>query len=529
MADDLVAGVDCSTQGTKVLVVDAATGRVVAEGRAAHTVSGVGGARESDPDGWWTALRDALAATGMAGSVRAISVAGQQHGLVVLDERGRALRPAMLWNDTRSAPDAAALVAALGGPGGSGSSSGGAAGHGGLGGGGAAGSGGAAGHGAAGSGAAGSGAAEWAQRLGVVPVASFTVAKWAWLRRVEPNVAASARAIRLPHDYLTERLTGRGATDRGDASGTGWWSAPAGQYDAGVLELAGVELIPALLPEVLGPADLAGTVRPKAASELGLTSRVLVGPGTGDNMGAALGLGLGSGEPVLSLGTSGTVFVVSDRAAADPSGIVAGFADATGRFLPLACTLNCTQAVDRVAAWLGLDREAVAPSGGVVVLPYLDGERTPNLPDAAGAVFGLRHETAPGAILMAAYEGALVSLLDGLDAIAAQVGGLDPAVPLTLIGGGAQGAAWQSVARRLSGRPIRVVAGTELVALGAAAQAAAVMFGEDPDAVARRWRAAHDATAAPPLPAIATDAATLDRQRSVRQLAAPALADGDGQ
>ena len=500
MADGLVAGVDCSTQGTKVLVVEAATGRVVAEGRAAHDVVGGGGARESDPNGWWTALREALAATGVTRSIRAISVAGQQHGLVVEDERRRVLRPAVLWNDTRSAPDAAGLVEAMGGPG------------------------------------------EWARRIGIVPVASFTVSKWAWLRRGSPEVAAAARAVRLPHDYLTERLTGRGVTERGDASGTGWWSVPGGRYDEAVLSLAGVDLDPALLAEVLGPADVAGEVRAEAAAELGLRAGVLVGPGTGDNMGAALGLGLEPGESVLSLGTSGTVFEVSERAAADPTGTVAGFADATGRFLPLACTLNCTQAVDRVAAWLGLDREAVAPSDGVVVLPYLDGERTPNLPDASGAIFGLRHGTAPGAILMAAYEGALVSLLDALAAVSEQAGagsakcvapgghvsaaGTKDAAPLTLIGGGAQGAAWQSVARRLSGRPIRVVAGLELVALGAAAQAAAALAGEEPACVARRWREARDATAAPLQPAIPADSATVYRHREIRRLATAALVGG---
>jgi xylulokinase len=404
MTEGLVAGVDCSTQSTKVVVVDGETGRVVAEGRAGHVVSGEGGARESDPNGWWTALRDSLAATGLAGSVRAIAVAGQQHGLVTLDERSRPLRPAVLWHDTRCAPDTARLVEALGGP------------------------------------------DEWASRIGSVPVASFTVPKWAWLRRVSPDIAARTRAIRLPHDYMTERLTGRGVTDRGDASGTGWWSVPAGRYDRSVMDLPGVELDESLLPEVVGPGEAAGRVRGEAASELGLPAGCIVGPGTGDNMGGALGLGLEPGEPVLSLGTSGTVFAVSRRPAADPTGTVAGFADATGLFLPLTCALNCTLAVDQIAEWLGLDREAVAPSDGVVVLPYLGGERTPNLPEAAGAVFGLRHGTVAGSILMAAYEAVLVSLLDGLEGIAVQTGGLRTDGPLTLIGGGARGAAWQSVA-----------------------------------------------------------------------------------
>src|SRR4051812_16673108 len=238
----LVAGVDSSTQATKVVVVDADSGRVVAEGRAAHEVRGTGGARESDPRGWWDALRQALAATGRAGEVQAIAIAGQQHGLVTLDAAGEPVRPAVLWNDTRSAPDAEALWEALGGP------------------------------------------QVWAERVGSVPVPSFTVTRWAWLRRVEPQSAAATRSIRLPHDYLTERLSGRAVTDRGDASGTGWWSTAEERYDEHVLGLDAIQLDAAALPEVLGPLTAPGEVRADVAAELGLPSGCLVGPGTGDNM-----------------------------------------------------------------------------------------------------------------------------------------------------------------------------------------------------------------------------------------------------
>jgi xylulokinase len=180
---------------------------------------------------------------------------------------------------------------------------------------------------------------------------------------------------------------------------------------------------------------------------------------------------------------------VSERRAVDASGVVAGFADATGRFLPLACTLNCTLAVDRMAGWLGIDREQVAPSGGVVVLPWFDGERTPNLPGASATIVGLRHASEPGAILMATYEGALVGLLEALDRIAELVGASAADAPLTLIGGGAFGPVWQETARRLSGRAIRIPAETEHVALGAAAQAASVLSGEAGSVIARRWAA----------------------------------------
>jgi xylulokinase len=439
-----VAGVDCSTQGTKVVIVDPDDGTIVAEGRSPHVVSGEGGARETDPREWWTALGRALAQTGRASDVGAIAVGGQQHGLVVLDASGEPLRPAPLWNDTRSAPDAVRLTGHLG-------------------------------------------ASEWADRTGLRPVASFTVTKWAWLRRVEPATADATAAVRLPHDYLTERLAGRGVTDRGDASGTGWWSTRDGRYDDEILGLPGVELPATCLPAVLGPRDTAGSVAPHAAAALGLADGTVVGPGTGDNMAAALGLGLAVGQGTLSLGTSGTAFAVSATRTTDPTGTVAGFCDATGRFLPLAATLNCTLAVDRVAGWLGLDRDDVDDAREVVVLPYLDGERTPNLPDASGTITGLRHATSPRAILMATYEGAVLSLLDALDAIATQTGGLDAELPLVLVGGGARGRTWRDVVRRLSGRAVLVPAATELVALGAAVQATAVWRGEDPAAVAARW------------------------------------------
>jgi xylulokinase len=469
----LIAGVDCSTQATKVLVVDPDDGRVVSSGRAPHEVTGTGGARETDPEIWWGALRAALAETGRAGEVGAISVAGQQHGLVVTDDGGRPLRPAVLWNDTRSAPDAAELRDALGSD-------------------------------------------AWAERVGVVPVPSFTVTRWAWLRRTEPDVAAATRAIRLPHDWLTERLCDQGVTDRGDASGTGWWSTRDESYADEVLELPSVSLDRSFLPEVLGPGETAGAVHEVAAAELGLPEGALVGPGTGDNMGAALGLGLRPGESVVSLGTSGTAYAAMTERAVDPSGLIAGFADAAGGFLPLAATLNCTLAVDRVATWLGLERDAVAERTEVTVLPYLDGERTPNLPHAAGTIAGLRHDTEPGQILLAAYEGAVASLVEALELLAGVGSGLDPDAPVVLIGGGARGRVWQRTVARLAGRAVVVPEAEELVALGAAAQAAAVLTGEPADEIARRWDTRRGAVVEPPAE---PDLETLARIRGVREAA----------
>jgi xylulokinase len=312
------------------------------------------------------------------------------------------------------------------------------------------------------------------------------VSKWAWLRAHEPASVAAARAVRLPHDYLTERLTGRATTDRGDASGTGWWSSADEAYADDILGLVEVGLDARLLPAVLGPGEAAGGLAAAAAAELGLAPDTIVGPGTGDNMAAALAMDLAVGQPVLSLGTSGTVYAVSERRAMDPTGVVAGFADASGRFLPLACTLNCTLAVDRAAEWLGLGRDDVSPADSVVVLPWLDGERTPDLPGASGTIVGLRHTTTPQQILMATYEGAVASLLEALAAV--EAASASSREPLVLIGGGARGATWRDVVRRLSGRALLIPAAEELVAIGAAVQATAILRGESPSAVARRWQ-----------------------------------------
>ncbi|MFF8319591.1 xylulokinase [Streptomyces bobili] len=470
----LVVGVDTSTQSTKVLVVDAATGQVVASGQAPHTVSS-GAGRESDPRQWWDALHEALRQCGDAAhEAAAVSIGGQQHGLVTLDERGEPVRPALLWNDVRSAPQARRLTDELGG------------------------------------------AKFWAERTGLVPAASFTVTKWAWLAEHEPEALRATKAVRLPHDYLTERLTGEGTTDRGDASGTGWWASGTEAYDAEILAHVGLD--PALLPRVVRPGEVAGTVRD--SHDLPFSKGTLVAAGTGDNAAAALGLGLRPGTPVLSLGTSGTVYAVSKRRPADPTGTVAGFADAHGDWLPLACTLNCTLAVDRIATLLGLDREAVEPTTALTLLPYLDGERTPNLPNASGLLHGLRHDTTAGQLLQAAYDGAVHSLLGALDLVLDD--DADRSAPLLLIGGGARGRAWQQTVRRLSGRPVQIPEAKELVALGAAAQAAGLLTGEDPAAVARRWNTARG----PVLDAVERDEAALARIAGVLSDAAPLLERG---
>jgi xylulokinase len=425
----IVAGVDCSTQSTKVVACDADSGEVLAERSAPHPES-----TEVDPEAWWRALQTAAAVLGgeeWPDGVAAIAVGGQQHGLVALDEAGKVVRPALLWNDVRSAGAASALVRELGGP------------------------------------------AAWAGAVGSVPVASFTVTKLRWLAEHEPEHASRVASVLLPHDWLTWRLAGEGepVTDRGDASGTGYWSPRAGAYRHDLLELA-FGRMPAL-PRVLAPSAAAGQTR----------SGAVLGAGTGDNMAAALGLGAGPGDVVVSIGTSGTVFAVHDAASEDASGIVAGFADATGRFLPLVCTLNAARVLSGVAATLGVDLatldqlalRAPAGAGGLVLLPYLDGERTPNLPDASGLLAGLRlSNMEPDNLARAAVEGVLCGLADGLDALRTQ--GI-PVRRVLLVGGGSRSAAVRALAPLVLEAPVQVPEPAEYVALGAARQAAWALAG----------------------------------------------------
>ncbi len=460
----LVLGVDSSTQSTKVEVRDADDGRLVATGRAPHPAT-VPPCSEQEPGAWWEALRRAVADAGSP-AVAAISVAGQQHGLVVLGADGEPLRPAKLWNDTESAPESSALIAGLGAEG-------------------------------------------WATAVGSVPLPAFTVTKLAWLAGHEPETLDRVASVLLPHDYLTYRLTGRRVTDRGDASGTGYWSPGDGRWRTDLLErfVAGGDWAERL-PDVLGPVEVAGEVRPDAATAvLGSSATVVVAPGTGDNMAAALGIGLSEGEAGISLGTSGTVFAPAAAPVADPSGTVAGFADATGAHLPLVCTQNATRVTTAVARLLGVDEAALdalaasappAGSAGVVVVPYFDGERTPNRPDATGAVTGLRSDVSREQVALAAFEGVACGLLDGLDVLEGHLSG--PARRLVAVGGGARSATYPQVLADLSGREVVAVPG-EPVATGACVQAAAVLHRRPIGEVQAAWALGAGRTVSPAMPA----------------------------
>jgi xylulokinase len=438
MSARLVAGVDSSTQSTKVEVRDLDTGAVVARGSASHPPT-TPPRSEQEPGAWWAAFEAAWAAAGQP-VVEAISVAGQQHGMVVLDEARDVVRPAKLWNDTETAADAGWLLKQLpGGP------------------------------------------ADWADAVGSVPVAAFTITKLSWLHRSEPENWVRVAHVMLPHDWMTFRLTGELVTDRGDASGTGYWSPSSGEYRWDILSIIDNDRDwSVVVPRVAEPTEVVGE-----------WNGAKVACGTGDNMAAALGLGLVPGAAVLSLGTSGTAYAVSDRSSADVSGAVAGFADATGRYLPLACTLNATKVTDAVGRLLGVGHDefdqlalaAPAGSAGVTMLPYFDGERTPNLPKSTGLIAGLRSDVSREQLARAAVEGVVCGLLDALDALAAQT----PLREVRLVGGGARSAAYRQVVSELCDLPVMRADAEEAVATGACVQAAAVALGISHGEVAHRW------------------------------------------
>jgi len=439
----LVAGVDSSTQSCKVVIHDADSGELIRSGRAPHPDG-----TSVDPREWWSALGSAIESAGGLSDVAAISIAGQQHGMVCLDESGSVVRDALLWNDTRSAPDAERLIAELG------------------------------------EGDQTVGAQRFAEAVGSRPVASFTITKLAWLAHAEPEHLAATRAVALPHDYLTWGLLGGApgvaalealVTDRGDASGTGYWSSGEGRYRTDLLKLAtGRDDL--IVPTVIGPNASAGVAK-------AFGSNAIVGPGTGDNAGSALGVGAVPGDVIVSIGTSGTVFAVSATPTADPTGTVAGFADATGNFLPLVCTLNAARVLEAAAAMTGTDfagLDALALSAapgaeGVVVLPYLEGERTPNRPRAKGSIHGLTPRNATAAnIARASIEGLLCGLADGLDALREEGVAVRRVL---LVGGGAKSEALRQIAPAIFAVPVQVPPPGEYVAVGAARQAAWTLSG----------------------------------------------------
>lgn len=428
----IVAGIDSSAEGTTVVVCDTDSGAVLRQGYAPHPDEGEEGGEpgrrrtEADPQSWLLSLGEA-ARGGLLEGVQAIGVSGQQHGLVALDAGGVLVRPALLWNDRRAQLAAADLTEALGGP------------------------------------------AGWAEAVGSVPQAAYPIAKLRWLARHEPAAAHRIAEVLQPHDWLVWQLLDRPArrvTDRGDASGTGYWSAATGGYREELIELALGHRV--RLPEVLSPAEAAGRT----------PEGLLISAGTGDNMAAALGLGLGPGDAAVSLGASGTVFAVHEQALTDPTGAITSFADATGRHLPVVRLRNAVRVLRGTAQLLGTDLEGLSElaltstpgAHGLVMLPYLEGERVPDLPHTAGTLAGLRRESMRREHLArAAFEGMLCGMADALDVLRGR--GV-PVRRVFLLGPSGELPAVQAIAPALFGVPVVVPPPADYTALGAARQAA---------------------------------------------------------
>ena len=437
-------GIDCGTQGTKALLLDADSGRVLGQGSASHElISGPNGRREQDTEQWTSAFEKATAAA-LAGAgvdasqVLGIGVSGQQHGLVTLDADGQVLRPAKLWCDTESANENQRLLDWLGGEQGS------------------------------------------LERLGVGIAPGYTVSKLLWMKEQHPQLFERIAHILLPHDYLNYWLTGRCCSEYGDASGTGYFNVRTREWDCAILRhIDPVGRLEAALPELIESDQPVGRLRPALAKRLGLNPQAIVSSGGGDNMMGAIGTGnIRPGAITMSLGTSGTLYAYADqpRISAQPS--VATFCSSSGGWLPLICTMNLTNANGAIRDLLQLDLEAFnalaaeAPIGaeGVTMLPFLNGERVPALPQATASLHGLTADNLTRANLCrAVIEGVTFGLRYGLDLL--RESGIR-SQRIQLIGGGAKSPMWRQMVADMMATPVVCTRHSEAAALGGAIQAA---------------------------------------------------------
>ena len=454
-------GIDCGTQSTKAVLIDAESGEARGVASAPHRLDlRPDGTSEQNPADWIdaavAAVRAVLAQV-TPGEVRGIGLSGQQHGLVVLDAAGAPVRPAKLWNDTTTGPECALLTDALGG--------------------------------------AEASIAATGNRF----LTGYTAPKLLWLRRHEPDRYADATRFCLPHDYLNLWLTGTFATEPGDASGTAYFDVRERRYaDAVLASIDPDRDWSTALPPVAESLSTIGELRPATADRLGLASGIPVSAGGGDNMCAALGVGaVDEGALVVSLGTSGTAFGRRDEPAVDPMGEVSAFCDSAGGWMPLGCVLNCAGVVDWARSLTGgISLESAlgaSPPGasGLTLLPYLVGERTPDLRRASGALAGLRIDHDGNDLVRAAVEGVTFGLAFALEALG-RTG--TRAERLLLVGGGGRSDAWAQLVADATGMPVERPAVGEAAAAGAAAQARWVMAGERPGPATaeRAWEPADD-------------------------------------
>jgi xylulokinase len=472
----LTLGLDSGTQSTKCLVLDVATGDVVAQASEKYSlIDGLPpGHLEQDPADWVRAVESTVEACVAAlgdrrREIRAIGVSGQQHGLVPLDAMDAVVRPAKLWCDTSTAAECDALAANFGG------------------------------------------AAGLIAAAGNAIPPGFTAPKILWLKRHEPQNFARTTSVLLPHDYLNFYLTGVKRMEYGDASGTGLLDVRARRWHADLVAAIDPR-VAEMLPAVGSSLEKHGVLREALATRWGLPEGIVVSAGGGDNMMGAIGTGnVRAGVVTASLGTSGTLFATADQPVVDPKGEVAAFCSSTDQWLPLVCTMNVTVLTEQVRRMFGWDHGqleaavAAVPAGaeGLLFLPYLNGERTPNLPDGRGVLHGLRVDTmSPGHLARAAMEGVTIGLGYGLRRFSEL--GVTP-TEIRLTGGGSQSAVWRQICADVFGVPVVCLHSAEGAALGAAIQAAA---------------AAERETDGASLEALADRLATLDE--STRHLPDPA-------
>ncbi|AMB85003.1 xylulose kinase [Pseudomonas agarici] len=450
MQQKLYLGIDCGTQGTKAIVLDTVSGRVLGQGSAPHSmISGANGRREQDVSQWLEAFtlatRQAVQVAGIDGqSILGIGVSGQQHGLVLLDQQGHVLRPAKLWCDTETTPQNQRLLEHLGG-------------------------------------AAGS-----LERLGLVIAPGYTLSKLLWTQEHHPELFARIAHILLPHDYLNYWLTGRACAEYGDASGTGYFDVRKRNWDLQLLsDIDPSGRLQAALPELLEAHQPVGRVLPEIARHLGINPAALVASGGGDNMMGAIGTGnIRPGVITMSLGSSGTVYAYAEQPQISADAAVATFCSSSGGWLPLICTMNLTNATGAVRELfdLGLDdfnaqvEQAPIGANGVSMLPFLNGERVPALPQASGSLLGLTLTNLTQANLCrAVVEGTTFGLRYGLDLL--RDNGLQ-SHGIRLIGGGAKSAVWRQMVADIMDTPVICTEQSEAAALGAAIQAAWCESGE---------------------------------------------------
>lgn len=434
-------GIDSGTQSTKAVALDLAKGEVVATARAPHRlITGLPpGHLEQHPQDWARALEKTLAqvcAKIDRSRVRGIGVSGQQHGFVPLDADGAVIRPAKLWCDTSTTAECAWLTRKLGGP------------------------------------------AAVLRETGLPFLPGYTAPKILWLKRHEPQNFRRLRHVLLPHDYLNFHLTGNYCMEHGDASGSALMDVRRRRWSGKVARAIDRDLLDCL-PPLSDSRAVAGTLRPALAQRLGLSPDVLVSAGGGDNMMGAIGTGnVAPGVVTASLGTSGTIYATSAQPVVDPRGEIAAFCSSTGAWLPLLCTMNVTVVTEQFRRLCkfthsGLERSLGATSAGadgLLLLPYFNGERTPNLPHASGVLFGLRPgNTTREHLMRAAVEGVTLGLNHGLLRLRAL--GIRPR-EIRLTGGGARSAAWRQVCADAFGVPVVKTVEDEAAALGGALQAA---------------------------------------------------------